>query len=41
VAGIESGTPAQPDFRAGLRTQRVCDAVLESARTGRWIEISQ
>ena len=41
VAGIESGTPAQPDFRNGLRTQRVCDAVLESARSGRWIEIPQ
>ena len=41
VAGIESGTPAQPDFRNGLRTQRVCDAVLESARASRWIEIPQ
>jgi len=39
VAGIESGIPAQPDFRGGLRTQRVCDAVLESARSGRWVEI--
>ncbi len=38
IAGIESGTPAQPDFRNGLRTQRVCDAVLESARSSRWIE---
>ncbi len=25
-----------PGFREGLATQRVCDAVLESARTGRW-----
>ena len=41
VAGIESGTPAQPDFRDGLRTQRVCDAVLESARSGRWIEVTE
>lgn len=38
VMGIESGRPAQPDFRNALQTQRVCDAVLESARTGRWIE---
>jgi len=38
VAGIESGTPAQPDFREALRTQRVCDAVLQSARQGAWIE---
>jgi predicted dehydrogenase len=38
VAGIESGKPAQPDFRNALQTQKVCDAVLESARAGRWAE---
>jgi len=38
VAGIESGKPAQPDFRNALETQKVCDAVLESARAGRWVE---
>ncbi|MBX5496911.1 MAG: Gfo/Idh/MocA family oxidoreductase [Bryobacteraceae bacterium] len=38
VMGIESGKPAQPDFRNALQTQKVCDAVLESARTGRWTE---
>lgn len=36
VMGIESGQPTQPDFRNALQTQRVCDAVLESARTGQW-----
>jgi predicted dehydrogenase len=36
VAGIESGKPTQPDFRSALQTQKVCDAVLESARTGQW-----
>jgi predicted dehydrogenase len=38
VTGIETGKPAQPDFREALQTQLVCDAVLESARTGRWLE---
>jgi len=38
VMGIESGQPTQPDFRNALQTQRVCDAVLESARTGQWKE---
>src|SRR5918999_2139286 len=38
VLGIESGKPAQPDFRNALQTQKVCDAVLESARTGQWKE---
>jgi predicted dehydrogenase len=39
VGGLESGTPAQPDFRSGLQTQRVCDAVLASAAQGRWMDI--
>ena len=38
-AGLESGKPAQPDFRSGLRTQKVCEAVLQSARKKEWIEI--
>lgn len=38
VAGIESGKPAQPDFRSALQTQRVCDAVIDSARRGVWVE---
>jgi len=39
LKGLETGTPAQPDFRSGLQTQKVCDAVLQSAREGRWVEI--
>jgi predicted dehydrogenase len=38
VMGIESGKPTQPDFRNALQTQKVCDAVLESANTGRWVK---
>jgi len=38
VQGMETGQPAQPDFRNALQTQKVCDAVLESARSGRWVE---
>ena len=37
VMGIESGQPTQPDFRNALETQKVCDAVVESARTGQWV----
>jgi predicted dehydrogenase len=36
VMGIESGKPTQPDFRNGLQTQKVCDAVVQSARSGSW-----
>ena len=39
LKGVETGKPTQPDFRSGLRTQKVCDAVLDSARTGKWVEI--
>ncbi len=38
VAGIESGKPTQPDFRSALQTQRVCDAVIDSAKRGVWVE---
>lgn len=38
VIGIESGKPTQPDFRNALQTQRVCDAVLDSAKAGQWRE---
>ncbi len=38
VIGLETGKPVQPDFRNALQTQRVCDSVLESARTGEWRE---
>lgn len=37
VMGIESGKPVQPDFRTALQTQKVCDAVLKSAKTGKWV----
>jgi predicted dehydrogenase len=36
VIGLETGKPVQPDFRNALQTQRVCDSVLESARSGQW-----
>lgn len=38
VEGIETGKPTQPDFRAALQTQRVCDAVIASAAQGKWLE---
>jgi predicted dehydrogenase len=38
VMGIESGKPTQPDFRNALQTQKVCDAVIESARSCKWMD---
>lgn len=38
VRGLETGERVQPDFRNALQTQKVCEAVLQSAREGRWVE---
>ncbi len=35
----EAGEKVQPDFRCALQTQIVCDAVLESAKTGQWVKV--
>jgi len=39
LASLEGGPAFQPDIRSALRTQRVCDAVLESAKQKSWVEI--
>lgn len=39
LTGLEAGVPARPTFRDALETQRVCDAVLESARKERWVTV--
>jgi predicted dehydrogenase len=40
LKGQESGQPAQPTFREGLATQSVLDAILASAKSGAWMEVS-
>ncbi|MDD5603575.1 MAG: Gfo/Idh/MocA family oxidoreductase [Eubacteriales bacterium] len=37
--GLYKGQPASPTFSEALETQKVCDAVLESGKTGRWVTI--
>lgn len=36
-----SAKKAYPDFRNALGTQYVCDAVLESAKTGQWVQVKK
>lgn len=36
LEGLATNTPTAPTFRDALQTQRVCDAVLESARGRNW-----
>jgi predicted dehydrogenase len=40
LEGLATGKPARPTFRDALETQYVCDAVLKSARHGRWEKVS-
>ena len=40
LKSLESGEVAQPDFRSALSTQRVCDAVLASGKSGAWTEVA-
>ncbi|HEX7861633.1 MAG TPA: Gfo/Idh/MocA family oxidoreductase [Verrucomicrobiae bacterium] len=39
IEGIQTGKPAAPTFRDALETQYICDAVLKSARSGRWEKV--
>ncbi len=40
IEGLETGKPAAPTFREAMATDVVTDAVLKSARTGQWENIS-
>jgi predicted dehydrogenase len=39
LEGLAKGTPAGPTFQDALETQKVCDAVLSSAKSGQWVEV--
>ena len=39
LKGLDKGEPVSPTFREALQTQKVCDAVLESAKNLQWTEI--
>jgi predicted dehydrogenase len=41
LQGLETGKPARPDFRDGLATDYVVDAVLTSAKNGQWQKVKQ
>jgi predicted dehydrogenase len=41
LEGVSKGNPAMPDFRDALRTQHVCDAVLQSARDQKWVTVKE
>ncbi|MBN2377622.1 MAG: Gfo/Idh/MocA family oxidoreductase [Sedimentisphaerales bacterium] len=39
LEGLAKSTPVSPTFRDALETQKVCDAVLDSAKSGQWVKI--
>jgi len=39
LKSLETGEPAHPSFRDALETQRLCDAVLDSAKTRQWANV--
>lgn len=39
LEGLAQGRPVSPTFREALETQKVCDAVLASARSGAWTSV--
>jgi len=39
LRGMKTDKPAMPDFKEGLKTQAVCEAVLESARSGKRVKV--
>jgi predicted dehydrogenase len=39
LSDLSAGKPTSPTFREALETAKVCDAVLESGRTGQWVEL--
>ena len=41
LEGLQTGKPAAPTFRDALETQKVCDAVLQSAKTHQWVDVAK
>src|SRR4051794_13845274 len=39
--GVKEGKPAMPDFRDAYRTQLVLDAVLQSAKDQKWVNVAK
>ena len=39
IEGLSKGKPVSPTFREALATQKVCDAVLKSAKEGKWVDV--
>ena len=41
LTGLATGQPASPTFRDALETQRVLDAILDSAKSQKWVTVAK
>ena len=41
LENLAKGQPTQPDFRSAYETQLILDSILDSAKTGRWVEVKK
>ena len=41
IEGLGKGQPAQPDFRNAYQTQLVLDAILDSAKSHKWVDVAK
>jgi len=39
LEGMSTGKPAAPTFRDALETTRVCDAIIKSGKSGKWVSL--
>jgi len=39
IEGLSTGQPASPTFREALATTRVCDAIIKSGKTRKWVSV--
>jgi predicted dehydrogenase len=39
IEGLSTGKPASPTFKEALETTKVCDAIIQSGKTGKWVTL--
>ena len=39
LASLGKKKPASPTFREALETNRVCDAIIASGKSGKWVKL--
>ena len=40
LEGLKTGKPCSPTFREALETTKVCDAIIKSGKTEKWVKVS-